>query len=233
MCIIRSTYLNFERVSFTNCSFKPILTSQRFFSPFFFFSRKKVMLQMSLLKKEAESARKIAAEDIEKTKQYSLTAIGKDMIDVLDTLQKGVEAFEVHQKVHAPCCNLFTDEGLSASANSVDNGSSDFSYLEHEKTSEKSQKEQDQHLKSLSSIYTGVKLSMKMLEKNLAKHGIKKIPVSKGDLFDPNIHEAVGSVPASEESPHDTIVEVLKDGFKINDRVLRAAQVSVALKHHD
>ena len=48
-----------------------------------------------------------------------------------------------------------------------------------------------------------------------------------GETFDPNLHQAVQTVPASEETPADTIVEVLQKGtnYKI---VLRPSMVIVA-----
>ena len=43
----------------------------------------------------------------------------------------------------------------------------------------------------------------------LKEEGIEEIP-AMGETFDPNLHQAVQTVPASEETPADTIVEVLK-----------------------
>ena len=36
-----------------------------------------------------------------------------------------------------------------------------------------------------------------------------------GETFDPNLHQAVQTVPASEETPANTIVEVLQKGVQI------------------
>ena len=49
-----------------------------------------------------------------------------------------------------------------------------------------------------------------------------------GEEFDPNIHEAVLSVPA--ESPDDAgkIVEIVKKGYAREDKILRHAKVVVA-----
>jgi molecular chaperone GrpE len=48
----------------------------------------------------------------------------------------------------------------------------------------------------------------------------------KGDLFDPNRHEALLSQPA--DAPEGTILEVIQKGFLLGDRVLRPARVVVA-----
>lgn len=135
---------------------------------------------------DAENARRIGREDVDKAKLYGITSFGKDILEVADTLEKGVEAFE--------------------------------------KIPESELKEN----KNLYSILTGVKLSIKVLHKNLAKHGIEKVQVSKGDKFDPNVHDALVRVPATDLCPNDTVAEILKGGYKIKDRVLRAAQVAVA-----
>lgn len=42
---------------------------------------------------EAENARRIAKIDVDKAKDYSVTAIAKDMLEVADTLARAVEAF--------------------------------------------------------------------------------------------------------------------------------------------
>ena len=46
----------------------------------------------------------------------------------------------------------------------------------------------------------------------LEEEGIEKIP-AKGESFDPNLHQAVQTVPATEDTPADTIVEVLFIAF--------------------
>ncbi len=48
-----------------------------------------------------------------------------------------------------------------------------------------------------------------------------------GELFDPNLHEAIGSVD-SDEYESGTVVEVLQKGYAMNDKCLRVAMVRVA-----
>jgi molecular chaperone GrpE len=61
----------------------------------------------------------------------------------------------------------------------------------------------------------------------LKEEGIEEIP-AEGEPFDPNLHQAVQTVPATEDVPADTIVTVLQKGYKLHDRVLRASMVIVA-----
>ena len=49
-----------------------------------------------------------------------------------------------------------------------------------------------------------------------------------GEQFDPTWHEAVLVEPAAEGQEADTVVDVLRTGYRWEDRVLRAAMVKVA-----
>ncbi len=73
----------------------------------------------------------------------------------------------------------------------------------------------------------GVEMVLESLRNALEEEGIEKIP-AKGEAFDPNLHQAVQTVPATEDTPADTIVEVLQEGYKLHDRVLRPTMVIVA-----
>ena len=48
-----------------------------------------------------------------------------------------------------------------------------------------------------------------------------------GEAFDPKVHEAVLQQPTSEVEP-DHVSMVLRNGYKVKDRVVRSAQVAVA-----
>ena len=72
------------------------------------------------------------------------------------------------------------------------------------------------------------------LKQVLAKQGLERVGV-KGEVFDPNVHEALmhGAWDATDpELPSDatatTVVTVLQPGYRAGERVLRAARVAVA-----
>ena len=72
----------------------------------------------------------------------------------------------------------------------------------------------------------GIELVLKKLQTILDAEGIKRIEAEKME-FDPNFHEAI----TYEESPgHESgqIIEVIQQGYYIDDRVLRPAVVRVA-----
>ncbi|MGM9904483.1 protein GrpE [Enterococcus sp. 10A9_DIV0425] len=77
------------------------------------------------------------------------------------------------------------------------------------------------------SLKKGVEMVLESLRNALQEEGIEKI-IAKGEVFDPTLHQAVQTVPATEDLPADTIVEVLQEGYKLHDRVLRPTMVIVA-----
>ncbi len=68
----------------------------------------------------------------------------------------------------------------------------------------------------------------KQLNDSLSKLGLEQIK-SVGEKFDPNLHEAIMQTP-TDEYPEETIINELQKGYKLGDKVLRPARVSVAVK---
>lgn len=72
----------------------------------------------------------------------------------------------------------------------------------------------------------GLELTYKLLLKALQDHGLEELdPV--GEHFDPQWHEAMSMQPSDEAEP-DTVLMVLQKGYRLHDRLLRAARVIVA-----
>lgn len=61
----------------------------------------------------------------------------------------------------------------------------------------------------------------------LDSEGVRAIDASPGRPFDPREHEAVANVPGTERGDGE-IVEELRRGYRLRDRVLRPALVAVA-----
>ncbi|WP_245631650.1 nucleotide exchange factor GrpE [Curtobacterium ammoniigenes] len=59
------------------------------------------------------------------------------------------------------------------------------------------------------------------------RFGVTQIGV-KGEPFDPTIHEALVQLP-SPDATSQTIADVIEPGYKLGERVLRAAKVAVAV----
>ncbi len=76
-------------------------------------------------------------------------------------------------------------------------------------------------------VIKGVHLIYRQLLGVLAKEGVKRIP-TVGELFDPNHHEAVAHVDATDGQKDNQIVEEVQVGYMMNDRLIRPAMVKVA-----
>eukprot|EP00297_Palpitomonas_bilix_P011397 CAMPEP_0113873002 /NCGR_PEP_ID=MMETSP0780_2-20120614/3529_1 /TAXON_ID=652834 /ORGANISM="Palpitomonas bilix" /LENGTH=264 /DNA_ID=CAMNT_0000858601 /DNA_START=189 /DNA_END=983 /DNA_ORIENTATION=- /assembly_acc=CAM_ASM_000599 len=80
----------------------------------------------------------------------------------------------------------------------------------------------------LRSLHEGVTLTQRVMHNIMGKHGVVKME-SVGVKFDPNLHNAMMQVPQGQVPNVDggCVAYVLKEGYMINDRVLRAADVGV------
>lgn len=58
-----------------------------------------------------------------------------------------------------------------------------------------------------------------------SKYGLTYYP-AKGEPFDPNVHEAIGTQP-SEDVSEATVAEEFLKGYKLKDRIIRPAKVMV------
>lgn len=77
------------------------------------------------------------------------------------------------------------------------------------------------------SIVSGLELVHKQLLLAFAKH--KVVPIESQDLpFNPDEHEAVMQ-RSSSDHPDGTVIQVLAQGYKLGDRVLRPSKVVVSI----
>src|SRR5690349_17344897 len=74
-------------------------------------------------------------------------------------------------------------------------------------------------------LLTGVELTERALIDAFARHGLKRVG-TKGEAFDPRIHQAVAHIPS--DHPANTIAEVMQPGYVLGERTLRAAMVAVS-----
>lgn len=77
----------------------------------------------------------------------------------------------------------------------------------------------------LHKIKEGINLTIEQFRKTFEKHGIELVDM--GGEFNPNFHEAVMQIER-EGTDSGAILEVFQKGYKIKDRVLRPAMVSIA-----
>jgi molecular chaperone GrpE len=75
-------------------------------------------------------------------------------------------------------------------------------------------------------LIEGIKLTVQQLLQTLNKFGVSSIE-SVGRPFDPSMHEAMMVVETNQHEPN-RVVEEFQKGYLLNDRLLRAATVSVS-----
>jgi len=71
----------------------------------------------------------------------------------------------------------------------------------------------------------GIKNTIKKLENVFKKYHITE---TLYDIFDPNEHQAIQTVKAEDNQSSGDIVKVHRKGYKIHDKILRPAMVTVA-----
>jgi molecular chaperone GrpE len=133
---------------------------------------------MLRMQAEMENLRKRLIRDLEKSRRFALEGVMKDLLQVRDTLERGLD---------------MVDETTS-----------------------------------VDSLREGKELTLKMLAKVMADHGLEVVdPVS--EPFNPEFHEAVTVLP-SHDVAENTVLEVFQKGFKLHDRLIRPAMVVVSSK---
>jgi len=78
------------------------------------------------------------------------------------------------------------------------------------------------------SLQTGVAMIFQQLKKVLTESGLEEVDAT-GQKFDPNLHEAVSQQESTEVSDGE-VLQQLRKGYKLRDRLLRPATVVVAKK---
>jgi len=75
-------------------------------------------------------------------------------------------------------------------------------------------------------VLEGVHATLRQLTAALERNKVVEIAPPVGTKFDPHQHQAISVVPAEQEA--NTVVAVLQRGYRISERVLRPALVTVA-----
>jgi molecular chaperone GrpE len=76
-------------------------------------------------------------------------------------------------------------------------------------------------------VRQGVQMIWQQFEGFLRDQKVEPIP-TVGQVFDPACHEVLSTVPATAETPVNTIVTEVKAGYRLDGRLLAPAQVIVA-----
>ena len=123
---------------------------------------------------EMENVRRRAAEDVSKAQKFSIEKFAKNLLPVMDSLEK---AIEMTAEIEGP-------------------------------------------------MWEGILATHRQLVHALEMSGMTVID-PKDAKFDPNTQQAIAMVPAVEGKSAGDVAQVFQHGWKIHERVLRPAMVSV------
>jgi len=73
----------------------------------------------------------------------------------------------------------------------------------------------------------GIRLIAEGLQRRLEGEGLEAIETD-GRMFDPMVHEAVDLVPTTDRDADGWVIEEVRGGWRIGDKVIRPARVRVA-----
>ena len=79
---------------------------------------------------------------------------------------------------------------------------------------------------NLDTSMEGFELIFQKLNSLLEKQGVKKMEIKTGDDFDPDFHEAITKI-ASKKNLKDKIVDVIENGYMLDDKVIMFAKVVI------
>lgn len=78
---------------------------------------------------------------------------------------------------------------------------------------------------TVEALREGMEMTLKMFLDVLAEFGVERID-PKGEVFDPQKHEAMTMVSSAEHEPN-TVMDVIQKGYSLNERLVRPARVIV------
>ena len=153
-----------------------------------------------------------------------------EVVDEVETLKaKVVELEDQYLRVHAEFENMrkrLEKEKSSAVAYANELFARDMLPILDALDSASALKENEETKKEelFEKVKEGIDLTVDQFKKSFEKHGIELVDIS-GE-FDPNFHEAVMQVEHEEKNSGE-IVQVFQKGYKIKERLLRPAMVSI------
>jgi len=75
-------------------------------------------------------------------------------------------------------------------------------------------------------VTCGFKMVENQLKKSLSEQGLQEL-IPDGEAFDPNLHECIAHQP-SDEVGEDHVIQTVRAGYRLNERLIRAANVIVS-----
>lgn len=160
-----------------------------------------------LILADMENLRNRTKREVESASQFAIAKFSKDIISVADVLEMALKSVD-------PEHPLLT--GVAAENAQADNDAESVPDADRKFGLDT----------KLGQLVQGIEMTIDEVRKVLRKHGVTPIePLHQP--FDPNLHNALFQVPTEDVAP-GTVVSVIKRGYVLHQRVLRAADVGVA-----
>ena len=83
-------------------------------------------------------------------------------------------------------------------------------------------------MEDVAAVKEGVDLIFQKFVKILGEQGVKKIETENAD-FNTDLHEAIAQAPAPSDEMKGKIIDCVKTGYTLNEKVIRHSQVAVGL----
>lgn len=83
-------------------------------------------------------------------------------------------------------------------------------------------------MEDVAAVKEGVDLIFQKFVKILGEQGVKRIETENAD-FNTDLHEAIAQVPAPSDEMKGKIIDCVKTGYTLNEKVIRHSQVAVGL----
>ena len=83
-------------------------------------------------------------------------------------------------------------------------------------------------MEDVAAVKEGVDLIFQKFVKIVGEQGVKKIEPENAD-FNTDLHEAIAQVPAPSDEMKGKIIDCVKTGYTLNEKVIRHSQVAVGL----
>jgi molecular chaperone GrpE len=73
----------------------------------------------------------------------------------------------------------------------------------------------------------GFFLIQNKMKKTLEQYGVKEMEATTETAFNPDFHEAITQIPATDDKQKGKVLDVVEKGYLLNDKVIRFAKVVV------
>tara|TARA_B100000963_G_scaffold47191_1_gene35476 strand:+ start:4475 stop:5005 length:531 start_codon:yes stop_codon:yes gene_type:complete len=73
----------------------------------------------------------------------------------------------------------------------------------------------------------GVELIYNKFNDSLKSNGLEETKIEVGDVFNPDLHEAISQIKATNENQKGKIIDVIELGYKLGEKIIRYPKVVV------